>query len=154
MSSNIVLAKPSSKPIGLCCDHAGFDLKQLIMKVLGENGIQYEDFGTNSSESCDYADFAHKLAYAIEEGKCEVGIAICGSGNGINMTLNKHQQIRSALCWNSELALLCRSHNNANILTLPARFISVDEAYKAVKVFFETPFEGGRHQARIDKIPL
>lgn len=153
MSSKIILTNPSSKPIGLCCDHAGFELKQLIIELLKENGIAYEDFGTYSSESCDYADFAHKLAYAIEEGKCDSGIAICGSGNGINMTLNKHQMIRSALCWKAELAVLCRSHNNANILTLPSRFIEVDEAYKAVKAFFETPFEGGRHQNRIDKIP-
>lgn len=154
MSSNIVLTNPTTKPIGLCADHAGFELKQLIIELLEKNNIAYEDFGTHSSESCDYADFAHKLGYAIEDGTCDRGIAICGSGNGINMTMNKHQKVRAALCWTSELAVLGRSHNNANVLTLPARFIPVDEAYKAVKVFFETPFEGGRHQTRIDKIPL
>ncbi|MFT3995458.1 MAG: RpiB/LacA/LacB family sugar-phosphate isomerase [Dysgonomonas sp.] len=144
----------SGKPVGLCCDHAGFELKQFVIKLLSDNGIVYEDFGTYTDESCDYADYAHKLANAVESGKCYPGIAICGSGNGINMTLNKHQLIRSALCWTAELSRLSRAHNNANILTLPARFITEEEAYKAIKTFFETPFEGGRHQKRIEKIPV
>lgn len=144
----------SNKPLGLCCDHAGFELKQYVVQLLIDNGIPYEDFGTYSAESCDYADFAHRMANAIEDGRCDMGIAICGSGNGINMTLNKHQKIRSALCWEEELAVLCRSHNNANVLTMPSRFIDKEEAYKIVSAFFDTPFEGGRHQTRIDKIPL
>lgn len=153
MSNNKPLVLNSDKPVGLCCDHAGFELKQYIIKLLEANNIEYKDFGTDSINSCDYADYAHPLATAVENGECYPGIAICGSGNGINMTLNKHQGIRSALCWAEELARLSRAHNNANIITLPARFISEDETYKALVAFFTTPFEGGRHQTRIDKIP-
>lgn len=147
------LISKSDKPIGLCCDHAGFELKTYVISLLEANGITYKDFGTYSTESCDYADFAHPLALAVESKECYPGIAICGSGNGINMTLNKHQGIRSALCWGEELASLSRAHNDANVITLPARFISKDEAYNALVAFFNTPFEGGRHQNRIDKMP-
>ena len=142
------------KPIGLCSDHAGYELKKYLISVLEENGVEYEDFGTFSEESCDYPDFAHKLGFAIDNATCDQGIAICGSGNGINITINKHQKVRAALCWNIEIAALARQHNNANILTLPARFISKEEAYDMMVLFFNTQFEGGRHQLRIDKIAL
>ena len=108
-----------TKPIALCCDHAGFDTKQAVIAFLKEQGIEYKDFGTYSTESCDYPDFAHPCAISVESGDCYPGIAICGSGNGINMTLNKHQGIRAALCWEPELAQLARAHNNANILVMP-----------------------------------
>lgn len=117
-------------------------------------GIEFEDYGTSSPESCDYADFAHPCAEAVESGREFPGIGICGSGNGINMTLNKHQGIRSALCWNVELAKLARQHNNANVLVLPARFIAPELALAIVDAFLETDFEGGRHQRRIEKIPV
>jgi ribose 5-phosphate isomerase B len=140
--------------IALCSDHAGYELKSIIEGYLESQGKEYEDFGTYSAESCDYADFAHPAAFAVEEGRCYPGIAICGSGNGIGMTLNKHQGIRAALCWNVELARLARAHNDANVLVLPARFIEPAEALAIVDAFFATPFEGGRHVRRIAKIPL
>ena len=143
-----------TKPIALCCDHAGFDTKQAVIAFLKEQGIEYKDFGTYSTESCDYPDFAHPCAISVESGDCYPGIAICGSGNGINMTLNKHQGIRAALCWEPELAQLARAHNNANILVMPGRFISNEKALEIVKTFLSTDFEGGRHQRRIDKIPV
>lgn len=118
-----------------------------------ERGYEVEDFGTHSTDSCDYPDFAHPAAKAVESGECDFGIAMCGSGNGIQMTLNKHQGIRAALCWLPELASLARQHNNANILVLPARFISRDEAVKILDAYLAAEFEGGRHQRRIDKIP-
>lgn len=142
------------KKIGLCADHAGFETKEFIKGYLEAKGYTCEDFGTYSTDSCDYADFAHKMAEAIEKGECYPGIAVCGSGNGINMTLNKHQQIRAALCWDVELAKLAREHNNANVLTLPGRFIDFEKAAAMVDVFLSTEFEGGRHQSRIDKIPV
>lgn len=144
----------SGKKVALCSDHAGYELKNIIEGYLQANGIEFEDFGTHSAESCDYADFAHPCALAVESGKDYPGIAICGSGNGIGMTLNKHQGIRAALCWAPELARLARAHNNANVLVLPARFIAPEVAIECVEVFFNTAFEGGRHQARIDKIPV
>ncbi len=140
--------------IGICSDHAGYELKEHIVKFLESKGLDYKDFGTYNSNSCDYPDFAHPLAYAVESGECYPGIAICGSGNGISMTLNKHQGIRAALCWIPEIARLARLHNDANILAMPGRFISEDEADKIVEVFLNTSFEGGRHQRRIDKIPI
>lgn len=139
--------------IGIASDHAGFELKQYLTTWLNNNHFEVMDFGTNSISSCDYPDYAHPLAEAVEKGVCRYGIAICGSGNGINMTVNKHQGIRSALCWDTELASLARRHNNANILALPARFISQEKALSLVKTFLTTEFEGGRHQCRIDKIP-
>ena len=138
--------------IGIGGDHAGFQYKEELKKQLQENGHQVHDFGPNSEESCDYPDIAHPLAASVENGKNSLGIAICGSGNGINMTLNKHQNVRSALCWNEELAALARQHNNANVLALPSRFISIELAKKCVEVFITTEFEGGRHQRRVDKI--
>lgn len=141
-------------PVGLCCDHAGYATKMAIIDYLKSNGIKYVDFGTHSEDSCDYPDYAHPCALAVERGECYPGIGICGSGEGINMTLNKHQGIRSALCWLPEIARLARQHNDANVLALPGRFISHDEALEIVKAFIDTPFEGGRHQRRIDKIPV
>lgn len=140
--------------IAICSDHAGYELKSIIEGYLEANDLAYEDFGTYSVESCDYPDFAHPAAIAVEEGRCYPGIAMCGSGNGIAMTLNKHQGIRAALCWNTELASLARRHNNANVLVLPARFIEPSLALEIVDVFLHTDFEGGRHQRRIDKIPV
>ena len=143
-----------NKPIALCSDHAGYATKMAVIDYLKSQGIAYKDFGTYSEDSCDYPDFAHLCAKAVEIGECYPGIGICGSGEGINMTLNKHQGIRSALCWTSEIASLARRHNDANVLALPGRFLSNDEAIELVKVFLSNEFEGGRHQRRIDKIPV
>ncbi|MBQ0081902.1 MAG: ribose 5-phosphate isomerase B [bacterium] len=140
--------------IGIASDHAGFELKAVVKEYLEKEGAKVEDFGTNSAESCDYPDFAHPLASAVERGECEFGVAICGSANGISMTVNKHQGCRAAICWKTELAALARQHNNANVLSLPARFIEENEALEVVKTFFSTDFEGGRHQRRIDKIAI
>ncbi len=140
--------------IALCSDHAGFELKSIIEGYLEAQSIPYKDFGTFSAESCDYPDFAHPCARAVEDGQCYPAIAICGTGNGIAMTLNKHQHIRAALCWQPELAALARQHNDANILVLPARFIDPSVALQCVDTFLITKFEGGRHQRRIDKIKL
>lgn len=142
------------KKIAMCSDHAGYELKCIVQGYLESQGLQYEDFGTYSADSCDYADFAHPCAEAIESGRCYPGIAMCGSGNGINMTLNKHQGIRAALCWTPELARLARAHNNANVLVMPARFITPEVALEIVDVFLSTPFDGGRHERRIEKIPV
>ncbi|WP_278744041.1 RpiB/LacA/LacB family sugar-phosphate isomerase [Muribaculum intestinale] len=146
------ILKPGKK-VALCSDHAGYELKSIVEGYLTSQGIEYEDFGTFSAESCDYADYAHPCAKAVEEGRCYPAIGICGSGNGINMTLNKHQGIRSALCWEVELARLARAHNDANILVMPARFIEPTLALAIVDEFLATPFDGGRHEKRIAKIP-
>lgn len=146
------LSFPSEKPIAICADHAGFDTKAYLIRIFEERGIPYKDFGTYSAESVDYADVAHPLAKAVESGECYPGIAICGSGNGINMTVNKHQGIRSALCWNVEIATLARQHNDANVIAIPGRFVSYEQAYQMVVAFMTTAFEGGRHQRRIEKI--
>ena len=143
-----------NKPLALCSDHAGYATKQVVIEYLKSQGIEYKDFGTYSEESCDYPDFAHACAEAVESGECYPGIGICGSGEGINMTLNKHQAIRSALCWKEEIARLARQHNDANVLAMPGRFLTNDEAIAIVKAFLSTEFEGGRHQRRIDKIPV
>lgn len=141
--------------IAICNDHAGYELKNHIMEyIIGEGVERLKDFGAYSSESSDYPDFAHPMATAIEKGEFDFGISICGSGNGISMTVNKHQGIRAALCWNAQIAALARQHNNANVLSLPARFITEAEALDMIDTFFMTTFEGGRHQRRIDKIPL
>ncbi len=142
------------KTIGICSDHAGYELKSIIEGYLESKGLKYKDFGTYSETSCDYPDFAHPCALAVEKGECYPGIAMCGSGNGIAMTLNKHQGIRAALCWNTELASLARRHNDANVLVLPARFIAPEVALAIVDTFLTTDFEGGRHQRRIDKIAV
>ena len=140
--------------IALASDHAGFNLKELIKEWLINNNYKVTDFGTNSSESCDYADFAHPMATSVEDNTNDLGISVCGSGNGINMTVNKHQGIRAALCWNKEIASLARAHNDANICSLPARFITNDEAFDIIRAFLMTKFDGGRHLTRINKIPF
>lgn len=144
----------SSMPVAMCSDHAGVELKRAIRSFLEEKGLQVVDYGTFTTDSCDYPDFAHPCAEAVEKGKHAFGIALCGTGNGISMTLNKHQAIRAAICWKEEIAELARLHNDANILVLPARFINLEEALAIVDTFLTTPFEGGRHSRRIEKIPL
>lgn len=141
-------------PVALCSDHAGYATKQAVINYLKDNNIEYKDYGTYSEDSCDYPDFAHPCALAVESGECYPGIAVCGSGEGINITLNKHQGIRSALCWIPEIARLARQHNDANVLAMPGRFVTNEEAIEMVKTFLSTPFEGGRHQKRVDKIPV
>ncbi|MGC8802578.1 MAG: ribose 5-phosphate isomerase B [Bacteroidales bacterium] len=140
--------------IGIASDHAGYRMKEVIKRWLQEKGYEIVDFGTYSDESTDYPDYAHKLANAVENKDVDKGISLCGSGNGINMTVNKHQGIRAALCWNEEISRLARAHNDANICSLPARFISEEEAKKIVDTFLNTAFDGGRHLTRINKIPL
>jgi len=137
-------------PIG--ADHAGFDLKKSIIDFMTNKGYELEDFGCYSEESIDYPDYGHPVAKVVESSKDVLGIVICGSGNGINMTANKHQGVRSALCWKAEIARLAREHNDANILALPARYLTTEEALNIVDVFFSTEFEGGRHARRVDKI--
>ncbi len=138
--------------IGMASDHAGYELKEYLKNYLAKKGYEIIDFGTNSPESMDYPDTAHPLATAVENGEASFGIALCGSGNGVSMTLNKHQGIRAALSWNPEIATLAKQHNNANILALPARFITKDKAIEIVDAYMKAEFEGGRHQKRIDKI--
>ena len=140
--------------IGLASDHAGFALKQHVKDYLKAHRIKFHDYGTHSEESCDYPDFGHALAKGIEAGECEQGIAICGSGEGISMTLNKHQGIRAALCWIPEIAHLARQHNDANVLVMPGRFITNDEADAIMDEYLQTDFEGGRHARRVAKIPV
>jgi ribose 5-phosphate isomerase B len=140
--------------LAMASDHAGFELKMQLIEYLKEKGYEIKDFGCYSSESSDYPDFAHPMAEAVERGEYDFGISLCGSGNGINMTANKHQGIRSALCWMPELAELARLHNNANVCALPARFISLYLAKEIVDKFLSTDFEGGRHLRRINKMPL
>lgn len=136
--------------IAIGADHAGFDYKQALLETL--EVAELKDFGTYSSTSADYPDFAHPVASAVESGNFDLGILVCGSANGVAITANKHQGIRAAICWNQELAELARKHNNANILCIPARFISIDEAKEIVTTFFNTEFEGGRHATRVGKI--
>ncbi len=138
--------------IALASDHAGYNLKQAVIKFLQEKGTTIYDFGCYSTESCDYPDFAHPMATAVEQEEYDFGISICSTGNGICMTVNKHAGIRAALCWDVPLAKLARQHNNANVLGLPASFVSEELALQMVETFFTTDFEGGRHQRRIDKI--
>ena len=139
------------KKIAIACDHAGFEYKEIIKKHL-EGKFEVEDFGTFSPDSVDYPDFVHPAADSIEEGRNELGILICGSGEGVAITANKHQKIRCALCWMPELASLARQHNDANMIALPARFIASQLATDIVDTFLNTPFEGGRHQSRVEKI--
>jgi len=143
-----------TKTLALGCDHGGYELKEYIKIKIAESGYSVRDFGTYSPDSMDYPDVAHPVASAVNSGQYEMAILICGSGNGICMTANKYAGIRAALCWKTELAMLAREHNDANILCLPGRFISQYEALNSVLAFLTTDFEGGRHQARIEKIPL
>lgn len=138
------------KKIGIASDHAGYDLKEYIKTELP--AFSWLDFGPNDSSRVDYPDYGHQLAAAVEEGSVDFGIAICGSGNGINMTVNKHQGVRGALCWTEELGALAKQHNNANVLSLPARFISEELAVAIVRAFEAASFEGGRHEGRVAKI--
>jgi len=133
-------------------DHAGTDYKNEIISFLEKNSINVINHGTNTNDSVDYPDFVHPVAKDVEEGKVEFGIIICGSGNGASMTANKHQHVRCALCWSKEITTLARQHNDANILSIPARFTSLHQAIDMVKTFIATPFDGGRHQKRVEKI--
>jgi ribose 5-phosphate isomerase B len=144
----------SKLSIGIASDHAGFEYKEKLKEDLLKEGYEIVDYGTYSDESTDYPDYAHPLAKAVENKKHIYGITLCGSGNGINMTANKYQGIRAALCWNVEIAELARLHNDANICSLPARFVDYDLAKKIVHTFLNTNFEGGRHIRRIEKIPV
>lgn len=142
----------SDLSVGLCSDHGGFATKLYVMSVLDAQGIPYKDFGAYNTDSSDYPDFAHQMASAIERGECQQGIAVCSTGNGINITMNKHQKVRAALCWNSEIAHFARLHNNANVLTLPGKYVTQSEVDHILVEFFNTEFEGGRHQRRVNKI--
>jgi ribose 5-phosphate isomerase B len=143
-----------NKKIAIAADHAGYFLKEKIKKYLISEKYEIKDFGSFSDESVDYPDYAHPLADSVACGEYDLGFSICGTGNGINMTVNKHQGIRGALCWNEEISRLARAHNDANLCAIPGRFISEPEALLIVKTFITTDFEGGRHKKRIDKIPL
>ena len=138
--------------IGVANDHAGYGYKLKIIDYLRQKGYEVKNFGADTTEAVDYPDYAHPLANAVLNGECEFGISICGSGNGINITVNKHAGIRGALCWLPEISQLARAHNNANICSLPARFITEETAYQIIDEFLNTQFEGGRHQSRIEKI--
>ena len=142
------------KKIAIVSDHAGFYLKKKLIGYLIKEKYDVKDFGAFTEEDVDYPDFGHKMAKTVSDGDYEKGISICGTGNGINMTANKHQGVRSALCWNEEISKLARAHNDANVCALPGRYVSESEAYLIIRTFLETPFEGGRHKRRIDKIPL
>ena len=142
------------KTVGLASDHAGFPMKQFVLQYLEKKGYPVKDYGTYSDESVDYPDFAHALAEGIENGDVYPGIGICGSGDGISITLNKHQGIRAALCWTAEIAHLARQHNDANVIVLPGRFIDNKTAEAILDEFFKATFEGGRHERRVKKIPL
>ncbi len=141
-------------PLAIGGDHAGFEYKETLKEMLSGMGWNVADKGTYSTDSTDYPDYAHPLAQMVASGEAAAGILICGSGNGVCMTANKHQGIRAALCWNEELAALARQHNNANVLCIPSRFVSIDMAKKMVEVFLTTAFEGGRHEKRVSKISL
>lgn len=140
--------------VAIASDHAGFDRKLVVIEHLKKMGAEVKDFGAYSAESSDYADWAHPMADAVESGEFPMGISLCGSGNGINMTVNKHQGIRSALCWTPEIAALAKQHNNANVLAIPARFVTDEEAIEILEAYLNAEFEGGRHQRRIEKIPV
>ena len=139
-------------PIAIACDHAGFDCKEDLISLLEGGGLAFKDFGTYNKESVDYPDFAHAVAEAVEKGDAAFGILLCGSANGVAISANKHQGIRAAICWGEELAELARKHNDANVLCIPARFVRDGDAEKMLDIFMKTPFEGGRHKERVDKI--
>ena len=138
--------------IAIGSDHAGYEYKEILKKWLLKKGYELKDFGTHTNESADYPDFAHPVADSVEKNEYELGVLVCGSANGVAITANKHQGIRAAICWNEELASLARLHNNANIVCIPARFISYELAEKITETFLNTPFEGGRHERRVSKI--
>ena len=140
------------QPIAIGCDHAGFDYKEELKKYLEDRGFHVRDFGTQSKDSVDYPDYAHPLADAVEKGECSLGILLCGTANGVAITANKHQGIRAAICWNVPIAELARQHNNANVICIPARYVSVDLSEQMVDRFISTEFEGGRHYNRVSKI--
>lgn len=140
--------------IGICADHAGYIFKEKIKECLCTEGYEVIDFGTDSEASCDYPDFAHRLGRSIDKKELDRGISVCGSGNGISMVLNKYPCVRAALAWNEDIVKLAREHNDANVLSLPARFIDIEAGVFFVKLFLTTPFEGGRHQRRVEKIPI
>lgn len=142
------------KKIAMASDHAGFEMKEHIKAYLQAKGYEVKDYGTDSDASCDYADYGHAAATAIESGECDCGVCFCGSGEGMAMTLNHHRGIRAGLCWRTDIAALTRQHNNANAVVMPARFITEAEAEAITDTFLTTAFEGGRHQRRIDKIPF
>ncbi len=141
-------------PLALGCDHAGFELKEAVKKLLQENGWTVEDKGTYSADSTDYPDYAHPVADMVSTGAASVGVLICGSGNGVCMTANKHKDVRAALCWNEEIAALARQHNDANIICIPARFVSQEQAFSMLDTFLSIAFEGGRHERRVAKMAL
>ena len=141
-----------SRPIAIGGDHAGFEYKTVIADLLRNKGLQVNDFGTNSPDSVDYPDFAHPVAEAVEKGDASLGVLICGSANGVAITANKHQGVRAAICWQTDIARLARQHNNANIICIPARFVSTPEAEEMVNIFLNTEFEAGRHETRVGKI--
>ena len=143
-----------SKVIPMACDHAGFELKEFLKSALTERGLEIKDFGTYTSDSVDYPDMIHPLAKEINAGNYEFGIIMCGSANGVSMVANKYQNVRCALCWQEEIAQLAKQHNNANIISLPARFISKEKALSIVDAYLNTEFEGGRHQKRVENIPI
>ena len=142
------------KRVAIASDHAGYYLKEKIISYLRNEKIDFRDFGTDSAESVDYPDYAHPLASSVANGEFDLGISICATGNGINMTVNKHRGIRGALCWNEEMSRLARAHNDANICAIPGRYVSESEALLIVRTFLNTEFDEGRHRNRIDKIPL
>ena len=143
-----------SKKIAVGNDHAGFEIKLVVLEWLKGQGFEIRNFGTDSPDSVDYPDFAHPVAKAVEDGEHELGVLVCGSGQGASMTANKHQGIRATLCWMPEMASLARSHNDANLLCLPGRYLDRETTVKILKKFFSTPFDGGRHEKRIHKIPI
>lgn len=144
--------KEETRIIGLASDHAGVELKTFVKACLAKQNIPFLDYGTLTAQSCDYPDFAHALAQGMERGECTMGIAICGTGQGMAITLNKHPQVRAALCWNTRIAHLAREHNNANVLVMPGRFITTADAEAVLQEFLATNFAGGRHERRINKI--
>ena len=144
----------SKSIIAIASDHAGYQMKEAIKKHFENKGYDFKDFGTNSEESVDYPDFAHQLAGSIDRMEYGRGITLCGSGNGISMAANKHPRVRAALCWNKEIAELARQHNDANVCSLPARYLTNEEAMEIIEVFLNTGFEGGRHQRRVEKISI
>jgi len=148
------MTNSKTRVIAVASDHAGFERKQTVLRYFEDNGIEYKDFGCYSNESVDYPDFAHAIALAINDGEYEIGITFCGSGQGISIAANKHQNVRSATCWSPEIAALAKQHNNANICAIPGRFVTDKEAIAIVEAYLNAEFEGGRHARRIAKIPI